>query len=153
MWTDVLVKYTYPTLTINYGGNTLFDDQEALAECIASALADYGSTILNRALDSLFSLPDVIAKKLNQYSCATDDELKALKAAELTYEDMINKEKGKLWDDIQKAIRNSDAFKSVMIVQDFVRRIKNIKPFTLSGLFDEAFDEAVGTPTARVAFA
>ena len=48
-WTDILLEYTYPTLTINYGSNTLFDDQEALAECIASAIADYGSTILNRA--------------------------------------------------------------------------------------------------------
>lgn len=141
MWTDILVKYTYPTLTINYGENTLFDNQEALAECVASAIADYGSTIANRALDSLFSLPDIIAKKLNNYSCLTDDEIRNLESAGLTLSEIIKKEGGSIWSDIEKAIRNSDIYKPATIITDFVRRFRNIGKFSLVKLFDSILDD------------
>ena len=122
-WTEFLLKYTYPTLTINYGKNTLFDDEEALAECIAQAIADYGATITNRALDELFDLPTAIADRLNKIMCVDRNDPN-VKTTQQLIDELIEKQNGQLFEKIAKAVNNSEPFKVFTILMDFKRRIK-----------------------------
>lgn len=140
-WTDFLIKYTFPTLTINYGANTIFTDQDTLAECIASAVADYGTTITNRALDALFSFPDALAQRLNEEMCF-DDEEKATAAAERATQKA--RELGDYFEKVLKAIREKPQFQKITIIKDFAQRLKRTSRSgrgKLINLFNEIFDE------------
>jgi len=121
-WTEFLLEYTYPNITVNYGQNKLFDDEESLAECIANAVAEYGNTVSNRLLDSVYSFPDMVADKLNKFACKEDTERDKLTAAQL-----IAEQNGEFFKKLDESVKNSDAFKAFNVIKDFKSRISGIK--------------------------
>ena len=129
-WIDFIVQYTFPSLTINYGKNTLSDDEEALAECIAQALADYGATITNRALDELFTLPDKIADRMNKYMCEERSE-QTFSETISTTQQLINRlyeqQNTKLYKNIAEQEEKFLKSSIYTIPQDFILRMKKIK--------------------------
>lgn len=140
-WTDIILEYTYPSVTINYGENTLFDDEESLAECIASAVSDYGKTLSNRALNLLYSYPDIVADRLNKYLC-TDVNLEE----ELTAADILAQEKAEFFKKLNEAILESEAFKTAQILLDFQLRMLKIRlenngKVPLNKLFEDILDD------------
>jgi hypothetical protein len=140
-WTDVIVEYTYPNVTINYGENTLFDDEESLAECIASAISDYGTSVTNRALDSLYKYPDLVADRMNKYLC-TDYDIDE----ELTAADIIAKEKGKFFEKLEKSWTDSELFETVSQINQFSLRIKSLKAesggkVSIAKIFEDIIDD------------
>jgi len=140
-WTDVIVEYTYPNVTINYGENTLFDDEESLAECIASAISDYGTSVTNRILDSLYKYPDLVADRMNKYLC-TDYDIDE----ELTAADIIAKEKGKFFEKTNKALTDSGLFETISVIKEFSSRIKAFKAknngnVSIAKIFEDIFDD------------
>ena len=139
-WTQFMLEYTYPNITINYGANTIFDDEQSLAECIASAVAEYGNVVSNRLLDSLYKFPDLVADKLNKYACKEDGERDSLTTAQL-----IAEQKGKMFEKVTKAINDSDVFKTITIISDFKERMAKLKvkngKASLASLFDDILDD------------
>ena len=140
-WIEYLLKHTYPTLSVNYGAGTVFDDVESLAECIASAVAEYGNKQTNKLIDSLLSISDLVADRLNKYTCTEDGQ-----KDELTAKELIAKEKGELFNKIRQSVLESETFKTYSIIQDFKNRMVEIKKNNngkapLNKVFDSILDD------------
>jgi FMN phosphatase YigB (HAD superfamily) len=128
-WIDFIVQYTFPSLVINYGKNTLFDDEESLAECVAQALADYGASVTNRALDELFKLPDKIADRMNKYMCEEKSQTfgEAVDTTQQLIKRLIEKENSKLYKNIVEQEEKFLKSSILTIPQDFYARMKKLK--------------------------
>ncbi len=140
-WIEYLLKYTYPTLSVDYGAGTIFDDVESLAECIASAVAEYGNKQTNKLIDSLLSISDLVADRLNKYTCTEDGQ-----KDELTAKELIAKEKGELFNKIRQSVLDSETFKTYSIIQDYRNRVAEIKKQNkgkapLNKIFDSILDD------------
>ncbi len=140
-WIEYLLKYTYPTLTVDYGAGTIFDDVESLGECIASAVSEYGNTQINKLLDSLYSFSDLVADRLNQITCVEDGVQQ-----DQTFGELFNREKGEAFNKIIQSVQNSEIFKTISIIKHFRDRAQFIREQNggrapLDKMFDSILDE------------
>ena len=65
LWTDFIVKYTFPPVFIS---NTTSDDETEL-NCIGEALSNEGKQLGQDLLDEAFSIGDAIAYKFHEQTC------------------------------------------------------------------------------------
>jgi len=140
-WTDIILEFTYPSVTINYGANTLFDDEESLAQCIAEAISDYGQNVSNKLLNLIYSYPDLVADRLNKYLC-TDVNL----SEELTAADILAQEKANFLNKLGEALAESELLKTVTAILELQLRIATLKienggKISIGKIFEDIWDD------------
>ncbi len=130
-WTEFLLKHTFPNLTLNYGENTIFNDQESLAECIAQGVADYGTKVVDRALDSVLSFTDVVSDKFNKAMCEPEDSENTTDA---TIAEIIRQQNYGSFIELALKMKEDAILKEhenfVTIIEDFYRRVYSISSKT-----------------------
>jgi len=70
-WMDFLIKYTYPLLTVRYGNLSVPSTAEALGECVAENIREFGGELKDYILGEVLSFADALSF---QYSSAASCE-------------------------------------------------------------------------------
>ena len=70
-WMDFLIKYTYPLLTVRYGNLSVPSAAEALGECAAENIREFGGDLRDYILGEVLSFADALSF---QYSSAASCE-------------------------------------------------------------------------------
>ena len=76
-WLDFLMKFTYPTLTINYGKLNDQSVEDSVGQCVADNALSFSIDLKDYLLDQVLGLKDVLAFEFNTKNCRSlesDDE-------------------------------------------------------------------------------